>query len=106
MISYEASNPICQIELYRDISYYRPGYARKGIFIYITGRSNSDYNDRYIEFNYFALKDGISIKYNLVLFYNTYSWLDKDPQKKVWKLISKNDEAYNFLRQEIESFRK
>jgi hypothetical protein len=104
MNSYEKYDTSCRIELYKEKFDYI--YFTGSVYIYINGKSAEDYHDRYIEINFYTGKNGIGVKYKLVLYYNGYNWMKNNPDVDEWDLILNDMPAYNFFVYEIEKFRR
>jgi hypothetical protein len=123
MNSKERYNPSSKIELYRvyeDYSYDGENFEGVSVYIYINNNiinsveeypgkilfAGDDYHDRYIEIDFYIIYNKIPSKYKLVMYYNGYNWMSNNKGDNRYKLISRDDDAYNFFIYEIEKLRR
>jgi hypothetical protein len=110
MMSEERYNPSCRMELYKenyfyDYESYRDIFHER-VFIYITVKNEDDYRDRYIEINFYTVRDGLLSRYKLVMNYNNYRWLKNNDEKDMWELVMRDEPAYDFFISWVENLKK
>ena len=106
-MSYDVSNePSCLMELYKETEVY--DIDVEDVYIYINRRSEDNIMDRYIEFDFFILTEGQTYaeRYKLILSHVNYGWTLTQSERNSWRLIMKNDKAYDFFANHIRKFRR
>jgi hypothetical protein len=109
----ENDEPSTVIELYERTDARYAG-DRESVYIYLNTRSDEDYMDRCIEISFYILIDEqygskryVLQKYTLIVSHKNYSWAEAVQEDKgSWRLIMKNDNAYEFFINYLERLRR
>jgi hypothetical protein len=104
MISEEGYEGSCRIELYASV--YRYDRLNEGVFIYIYSKSVDHYLNRFIEIDFYIMRNGYALKYKLVLNYHNYKWSEDIEEKNTWELALKDEPAYDFFVSYLETLRR